>query len=112
MKKRDFDRDEFGVNILKMPGAAETLLTVLTQGGVTPAALLESLHYASDEGLFQIMRAVAALDHAERAKVIECATALQGEGLALRLLLQLPESTDERREQAAEQLDTVSGERD
>jgi hypothetical protein len=111
MNKRDFDRDDSGINVLKMPGAAETLLTVMTEGGVTPAALLECLHYASDEGLFQIMRTVAALDVAERAKVIECAQALQGEDLALRLLLQMPGPADQGREAHAGQLDAVSGER-
>lgn len=111
MNKRDFERDERGINILKMPGAAETLLAVLTQGGVTPAALLECLHYATDEGLFRIMRTVAALDAADRAKVIACAEALQGEDLALRLLLQLPDAADQGPDADAEQLDTVSGER-
>jgi hypothetical protein len=111
MNKRDRAPEPFGVNILKLPGAAETLMNALAEGSVTPAVLLESLYYASDESLFSMMRIVAALDENERAKVLDYARALQGDEFALKLLLDLPDRRDStgRRE---DELDTVSGQED
>jgi len=108
MNKRDRAPEPFGANILKLPGAAETLMNALAEGSVSPAVLLESLYYASDESLFGMMRIVAALDENERAKVLDYAKGLQGDDSALKLLLDLPDRPD-RRGQKEDELDTVSG---
>jgi hypothetical protein len=82
--------EQFGVNILKLPRAAETLLDALTSGSVSPAVLLESLYYAADESLFATMRIVASLDDNARAKLLDYAKKLHGDDFALTLLLELP----------------------
>lgn len=74
----------------KLPGTMHALLGALTEGSVTPAVLLESLYYAADESLLALVRIVAALDETARAKVLDFASSLYGDDVALTLLLDLP----------------------
>jgi hypothetical protein len=66
-------------------------MNALTEGSVSPAMLLESLYYASDDSLFGIVRLIAALDEDGRSKVLEYAKTLYGDDCALTLLLNLPQ---------------------
>jgi hypothetical protein len=56
----------------------ELLSSVLGEGGVAPARLIESLYYASDDHVFSIMRVVAALGPQQRAELLAHARKLLG----------------------------------
>jgi hypothetical protein len=56
----------------------DLLSSVLGEGGVTPAQLMESLYYASDEHVFSIMRIVAALRPEDREELLRHAERLLG----------------------------------
>ena len=57
----------------------EALVEALEDDGVTPSELLECLYYAGEQDLMAIMRVLAALESADRAKVAEFAKAFRGE---------------------------------
>ena len=68
----------------------DLLSSVLGEGGVTPAQLMESLYYASDEHVFSIMRIVAALPADDRMELLRHAQQLLGPKRSTSLLFGQP----------------------